>query len=94
MSDGGILAGACFPQAGKAAHGMLTGGAAGDAVNIEKAQFGEILAPESGMACHSSQRVGAGIAELFRIRLRPNAEAVQNDQKYAFCHSFISFVRW
>ncbi len=46
----------------------------------------QIEAVEVGVLCDGTQRVGACVAEGGGIRLRADAEAVENDQKYTFFH--------
>ena len=86
VADGRILAGTGFTQAGIAADGGGCGGAAGHAVQIEHAEPGKVITPEIGMPCNGPQRVGADIAEKGRVRLCSDAEAVEHNQKYTFCH--------
>ena len=86
MADGGILAGAGLAQARKAADGLRRRRAAAHAVQVEKPQLGQMVAPEIRVRRNGGQRVGAGVAKLRGVRLGPDAEAVQYDQKDTFCH--------
>ena len=86
VADGRILAGTGFTPASIAADGGGCGGAAGHAVQIEHAEPGKVITPEIGMPCNGSQCVGADIAEKGRVRLCSDAEAVEHNQKYTFCH--------
>ena len=92
MPDGGVLAGAGFAQAGKAAQGRGGGRAALYAVDVEQAQLGKMPALEGGVGGDAAQRVGAGIPERGGVRLCPDAEAVENDQENSFCHSGFSLT--
>ena len=93
MPNGGVLAGAGFAQAGKAAQGRGGGGAALYTVDVEQSQLGQMPALKGGVGGDAAQRVGAGIPERGGVRLCPDAEAVENDQENSFCHSGISLTQ-
>src|SRR5699024_1228956 len=93
VADGGVLAHALLLQAGVGPDGGCGGAASGDAVDIEQAQTAHVGAVEGGMLRNGGEGVGALIPEGGRVGFGPDAEAVQHDQKYTFCHMIVLSFR-
>ena len=90
VADGGILAHARLAQAGKAAGELSLrqrrADAPLDAVDVEQAELCQGIGPKIGMPGDGGKGVGALVAKGGGVRLGADAEAVQHDQKHAFCH--------
>ncbi len=92
VPDRGILAHALLLQPGKGARWCAYALTCAHAVDVKKAELAEIRAAEIGVGGDSAKSIGALIAKGCGIRLRADAEAVQNYQKNTFCH--ICFLRF
>ena len=56
-------------------------------VDVEQAQPAHVGAVEGGVPGDGAEGVGPLVPKGRRVGLGPDAEAVQHDQKYTFCHS-------
>ena len=87
VADGGVLAHALLLQAGVGPDGRGGGAAGGHPVDVEQAHPAQVGAAERRMARDGAEGVGPLVPKGRRVGLGPDAEAVQHDQKYTFCHS-------
>ena len=93
VADGGILAHALLLQAGEGADGGGILLAGGHTVDVEQSELFQVGAVEAGVAGDGAEGVGPLIAKGGGVRLRADAEAVQDDQKNALFHyAFTPFL--
>ena len=87
-----VLAARELAQAGKAAERMLYRLAAADAIDVEHAELREIRRVIFLCARDGTQRVAIAVAEISRIGLRTNAEAVEHDDECALDACFLHLI--
>ena len=87
VADGGVLAHAGLLQPGVRPDGGGVFGPGVHPVDVEQAQTPQVGAVKGGVAGDGGQGVGPLVPKGRRVRLSPDAEAVQYDQEYSFCHS-------
>ena len=96
VSDGGVLTARGLGHAGVGAHGSGLAhkvGGVGHTVDVEKAQLLHGGASKGGVVADGSEGVASLVVPFVCVGHFPDAEAVEDDEKYAVVHSdFLSAV--
>ena len=94
VSDRRVLAARELPQPCKSTDGAVCGRTAADAVDVKEAELREVRRVQFRRCRQRCERVAAPVAEIRCIRCTPDAEAVEDNQKYAFDTSHCYLLLW
>ena len=84
VSDRCVLAAREFPQPCKSTNGTVCGRTAADAVDVKETELREVRRVQFRRRRQRCERAAVPIAEVRCVRCTPDAEAVEDDEEYAF----------